>query len=276
MPSLGACGNGSRHNNGKCERASTRRGAPCTHPMPFPRPAADRSTPTLRTWPHRCASSTWQYLCAICSPTQAPRLPSRRVVLIGVEQDGITGWGEAAPFPGITTEDVGNVWDALHQQADLVARRSLGLLPATAEAAADQAHEDLTARQIGTQLWARLGGSDQPIPVTVAIGIQPSPALAIESIAKAVEAGFHSVKLKIGPGRDIAYLAAARDAFGELSIAADANGELRARRPLSRRGRLVWFGIPRTTTWGSSPCRAWSSARAIRDAHLSRRVHAHP
>ena len=148
----------------------------------------------------------------------------RRVVLIGVEQDGITGWGEAAPFPGITTEDVGDVWDALHQQADLVARRSLGLLPATAEAAADQAHEDLTARQIGTQLWARLGGSDRPIPVTVAIGIQPSPALAIESIAKAVEAGFHSVKLKIGPGRDIAYLAAARDAFGELSIAADANG----------------------------------------------------
>lgn len=92
----------------------------------------------------------------------------RRLILVGIEQDGLTGWGEAAPYPGITTEDGGDVWSALHQQAELVAKRHLGRLPATAAAAIDQAYEDLAARQQGLPLWARVGGSDRRITATVA------------------------------------------------------------------------------------------------------------
>ncbi len=148
----------------------------------------------------------------------------RRLILVGIEQDGLTGWGEAAPYPGITTEDVGDVWSALHQQAELVAKRHLGHLPATAAAAIDQACEDLAARQQGLPLWARVGGSDRRITATVAIGMEPTPRQTVSKVTEAVERGFRAVKLKIGPGHDSQFIRAVREAFGDLSLAADANG----------------------------------------------------
>ena len=42
--------------------------------------------------------------------TAAGRIEQRRTVLVGITEDGTTGWGEAAPYPGMTTDTIDGVW----------------------------------------------------------------------------------------------------------------------------------------------------------------------
>jgi len=60
--------------------------------------------------------------------------------------------------------------------------------------------------------------------VGVALGVQPSPAALAERAGAALAEGYRRVKLKVGPGRDVAYVGAAREAVGPAApLAADAN-----------------------------------------------------
>lgn len=45
----------------------------------------------------------------------------------------------------------------------------------------------------------------------------------MSKVSEAVERGFRAVKLKIGPGHDSRFIRAVREAFGGLSLTADAN-----------------------------------------------------
>ena len=156
----------------------------------------------------------------------------RRIILVGVEVEGVTGWGEAAPYPGINIESTDEIWDMLSQQPRLAAGRVIEMLPSTAAAAIDQAHADLSARQRAVPMWQYLGGRDGPVRATVAIGLSPTPSSTVASVYAAHEAGFTAVKLKIAPDHDHGHISAVRDTYPELSISVDANGSYRLDDPL--------------------------------------------
>ncbi len=151
----------------------------------------------------------------------------RQVVLVGVEESGVTGWGEAAPYPALTPESTDDVWRALRDEGLAMLGGKAPALPATAAAAFDQALEDLAARRAGESLTSRLGGSIRPVRACAAVGLEESPAETVDQVGQAVEAGIREVKIKIEPGRDLDYLQAVRDRYPDLAVAADANGSYR-------------------------------------------------
>ncbi len=154
-------------------------------------------------------------------------ISERRVVLVGITEDGITGWGEAAPYPAYTPETAEDVWKALTSGAGVFGGQR-SELPATAGAALGQALADLAARQAGIPLWSYLGGSGEPSTACAAIGLQESSDLMVSRVERMIEAGAGQVKIKIEPGRDVAPLRAVLERFPGLAVAADANGSYRS------------------------------------------------
>lgn len=156
--------------------------------------------------------------------TNARRTVAERgLVLVGVTEAGKAGWGEAAPFPGMTAESVNEVWKALRDRAGRVLERDLSGLPATGAAAADQAWADWEARMDGIPLGGRASGGRRA-RACAAVGLEQSPDETVRRVGEAVEAGIRQVKIKIEPGRDLDCLRAVRHSFPEISAAADANG----------------------------------------------------
>ncbi len=154
-------------------------------------------------------------------------ISERRVVLVGVTEEGITGWGEAAPYPAYTPETVKDVWEALTARGAGVLGGPCEGLPVTAAAAVEQALADLAARRAGIPLWSHLGGTGRPSMACAAIGLEESPDLTVVRVGRMIEAGARQVKIKIEPGRDVDRLRAVREQFPGLTVAADANGSYR-------------------------------------------------
>lgn len=143
-------------------------------------------------------------------------LHERRSLLVGVDRDGVTGWGEVAPFPGQGVGSVDEIWGALSSgSADMAAT-----VPALTNAIADR-----SARIDGTPLWRRLGGSGGPIRACLAVGASSNTLAEVEA---AVQAGYRRVKLKIQPGHDVEFVRKIRERFPALEVGVDANGSYEA------------------------------------------------
>jgi L-Ala-D/L-Glu epimerase / N-acetyl-D-glutamate racemase len=159
---------------------------------------------------------------------------SRELLLLSLQdEDGVTGYGEAAPL-GIAIDDVraaiedcrpalessdGSEW------ADLLAECArLAVLP-QALAAIDLALWDLAGKRAGQPVWQLLGVSQAaPVELNATIAAEDR-AGAAEQAAAARAAGFRCVKVKVGLGDDAGRLAAVRAAAGpEMAIRLDANG----------------------------------------------------
>ncbi len=149
---------------------------------------------------------------------------SRRTVLVGLGDGVHWGWGEAAPFPGVTDEEPAAVWDALRDAAGDIITGSPTDLPPTAAAAVDQARWDLEARHAGQSVTVRLGGMPGPVPACAAIGLTDTIGELLDVVAEVAARGVRCVKLKIKPGWDVEPLRAVRDAFESLRVGVDANG----------------------------------------------------
>lgn len=149
---------------------------------------------------------------------------SRRTVLVGIGDGRHCGWGEAAPFPGVTSDDPTEVWDALRDHARSIIEGRDTALPMTAAAAVDEARQDLAARIAGEPLAVRIGGTPVPIAACAAVGLTSTINELLGVVAETVDAGFRMIKLKIKPGWDIEPLRAIRDAFPDLRVGVDANG----------------------------------------------------
>lgn len=166
----------------------------------------------------------------------------RRILLVeAIAADGETGWGEcvAQETPAYSPETVGTAWPAI---AEWVAPVVLGreftgpeaVFPVMerafrghpmAKAAVEMAAWDLAARQEGVALARLLGGTRERVEAGVALGIQESPEALARRAAAAVAKGYRRVKIKVAPGADVAFAAAAREALGEsFPLACDANG----------------------------------------------------
>ncbi len=149
----------------------------------------------------------------------------REVILVGLTRGGTTGWGEAAPFPGFTGDDIRSAWTALVTTAqELVDGWQPPRAPITAGAALGQAWRDLEARERGVALHETIGGRPDPIPASVAVGIPESLDAFGSVLGEVVAAGYPRVKLKIKPGWDTEALRFVRDVFPMLDVGLDANG----------------------------------------------------
>jgi L-Ala-D/L-Glu epimerase len=150
--------------------------------------------------------------------------------------DGIVGYGEAAPLSGYDRVTIADVELALrdcrpaltgdgHDREAVLAHCSeLTTLP-QALAAIDLALWDLTGKRAGRPVWQLLGES-APVPVEVnaTIGAEDRSSAARQAAA-AREAGFATIKVKVGVGDDAGRLAATRAAAGrDMQIRIDANG----------------------------------------------------
>ncbi|NLG60981.1 MAG: o-succinylbenzoate synthase, partial [Candidatus Cloacimonetes bacterium] len=75
----------------------------------------------------------------------------------------------------------------------------------------------------GVSLAQLLGGTQERIPVGVSLGIQATPEALVERATAAAKAGYRKIKLKIEPGREIAFVAAVREALPDAELMVDAN-----------------------------------------------------
>jgi O-succinylbenzoate synthase len=82
---------------------------------------------------------------------------------------------------------------------------------------------DLYTRSRKQPLAEALGGTRREIESGVSLGIEPTVQGILEQVERFLDQGYRRIKMKIGPGRDLAYLRAVRERWPDLLLMADAN-----------------------------------------------------
>jgi L-alanine-DL-glutamate epimerase-like enolase superfamily enzyme len=200
----------------------------------------------------------------------------RELITVALTDDeGVTGWGEAAPLPAYDGVEPGSVRSALDAYAVELARAPRGAsgaelldlcrrahdLPA-ALAAIDMALWDRAGRRMGLPV-ARLLVDDpaQAVPVNATIAAADRAGVASE-VAGAVRAGFRCIKLKAGIGDDAGRVAAARAAGGpDVALRLDANGAWSVEEAVAAIGALAPAGLELV----EEPVRGVRAVAAVRD-----------
>jgi O-succinylbenzoate synthase len=169
---------------------------------------------------------------------------ARRVLLVELESDGLTAWGEcvAGEHPYFSDETVDTAWLVTESElaprllgADLVgAGGCVDLFRQVrghrmAKAALENAVWDLEAQVKRVSLSHLLGGTRSVIPCGVSIGIQPSLEQLMDKIATELSAGYQRVKLKCKPGWDTRIFEAVRARWPDITLSCDANSAYRMR-----------------------------------------------
>lgn len=170
--------------------------------------------------------------------TSFGRTTNRRIVLVGVQAEGLVGWGEVTcgETPSYSYETPETAWHILRdflipwalerswKSPPEIARRFQPVRGHNmAKAALENALWDIAAQAQGLPLAKLLGGSREEIPCGVSIGIQNSPEDLLERIRRELEAGYQRVKIKIKPGWDLKILESVRNTFPDIQLLADAN-----------------------------------------------------
>ncbi|HWZ51510.1 MAG TPA: o-succinylbenzoate synthase [Granulicella sp.] len=169
---------------------------------------------------------------------------ARRILLLEVEADGLTGWGEcvAGEHPFFSEETVDTAWLCIESELapKLLEGEVLygGSCPKIfhqvrgnrmAKAALENAVWDLEAQMEGVSLASLLGGTRERIPCGVSIGIQSSPERLMDKIAEELAAGYQRIKLKCKPEWDTAIFEAVRNRWPDILLSCDANSAYRMR-----------------------------------------------
>jgi O-succinylbenzoate synthase len=172
--------------------------------------------------------------------TGGTRITRKHSVLVRVhDSDGNIGYGEAPVFDDAwyTRETTASVMDALEHQCfplilsapiesavDLTRLLNQVAGNPTAKASLEGAFCHLQSMR-DTRSISRLWGEPKPqVQVGISLGIEADVSVLLERIARALDAGYRRVKLKIKPGRDVASVRAVRERFGDIPISVDANG----------------------------------------------------
>jgi o-succinylbenzoate synthase len=167
---------------------------------------------------------------------------TRRIMLVEIESEGMTAWGEcvAGEHPYFSDEMIDTAWIITETELAprLVGKELVGGggCPALfkqvrghrmAKAALENAVWDLEAQKKKIPLAELLGGTRSVISCGVSIGIQPSPAALMETIAKELEAGYQRIKLKCKPGWDTKIFEQVRARWPDIQLSCDANSAYR-------------------------------------------------
>jgi len=167
---------------------------------------------------------------------------ARRILLVEIESDGLTAWGEcvAGEHPYFSEESIDTAWLITETELAprLVAQEIVGggncptLFKQVrghrmAKAALENAVWDLEAQRKKVALAELLGGTRNVIPCGVSIGIQPSAAALMDKIAEELEAGYQRIKLKCKPGWDTKIFEQVRKRWPNIMLSCDANSAYR-------------------------------------------------
>jgi O-succinylbenzoate synthase len=155
-----------------------------------------------------------------------------------LESQGVTAWSECVsdpdPFYAYETNTtarhiIGDFLLPLVEPGiplgELEARfrrvRGHGMAKATVE----NALLILVAMQRSVPLHDLLGRPARRIPSGVSIGLKDTKAELLQAVARAVERGYHRVKMKVKKGQDVDWVAAVRDRYPGVPLMVDANGD---------------------------------------------------
>jgi O-succinylbenzoate synthase len=162
--------------------------------------------------------------------TSFGRTTERRIILVEVCVDGLSGWGEVTcgEHPFYNEEWTDSAWLILrdYSQAAPVASRVTSRIRGhnMARGGLEAAVWDLEARRNGVPLWKQIGGgARREIPCGVSIGIQDSVDTLLRSIDTELAAGYQRIKIKIKPGWDVNVVNEVRKRFPRTPLMADAN-----------------------------------------------------
>ena len=164
----------------------------------------------------------------------------RRILLLELhDASGASTWSEcvAGERPNYSPETIDTAWIAVR---DWIAPRLLGRTIGhpgqvhgwleddfrghnMAKAGVEMGLWGLGALLEGVPLARFIGGTRDRIATGISLGIQESPARLVEKAAAAVAEGYRKVKIKIGPGKDVEWVRAVREALPDAPLMADAN-----------------------------------------------------
>lgn len=166
----------------------------------------------------------------------------RRILLVEVMADGVSGWGEitAIETPSYNSETTDTAW---HIVSDFIAPVLAGKdftsaadVPRVlegirghymAKSGVENALWDIEAQDKGLPLWRLLGGTRSEIDCGVSLGIRENPQALVNRVDQELHSGYQRIKLKIKPGKDLDYVAAVRKQFPEIRLSVDANSAYR-------------------------------------------------
>src|ERR1700720_1037652 len=142
---------------------------------------------------------------------------NRRILLVEVVADGVSGWGEvtAAETPAYNAETTDTAW---HVISDFIAPCVVGRSVAEASElpplmARIRGHE-MAKSGVENALWdagAQLNG------------IRENPQSLVKRVEEELRSGYQRIKLKIKPGKDYEFVAAVRKEFPDIRLSVDAN-----------------------------------------------------
>ena len=162
----------------------------------------------------------------------------RRIVLVEVVAEGVSGWGEvtAGETPGYNAETTDTAWHVLTDfLAPVLIGKSISAaseLPALmshvrghemAKSGIENALWDVEAQLSGVPLYQHLGGTIEEIACGVSLGIRETPETLVKRVEEELASGYQRIKLKIKPGKDYKFIAAVRKEFPRILLSVDAN-----------------------------------------------------
>jgi O-succinylbenzoate synthase len=167
---------------------------------------------------------------------------NRRILLVEVQSEGLTGWGEctAGERPFFSGESTDTAWQVLvNELAPMLAAESPdhgGECPRIfravrgnpmAKAALENAIWDLEAQREGISISHLIGGVRESLPCGVSLGIQSSISELLSIVERELAAGYQRIKLKCKPGWDVEVFERVRSRWPGILLSCDANSAYR-------------------------------------------------
>jgi len=182
---------------------------------------------------------------------------NRRILLVEVVADGVSGWGEvtSGETPAYNSETTDTSW---HVISDFVAPAVIGRNVSSASELPDLLSQirghDMAKSGVENALWDAqaqiqevplsklLGGTLDEIASGVSLGIRENPEALVKRVEEELRGGYQRIKLKIKPGKDIEFVAAVRKKFPDILLSVDANSAYRLE-DVAHLRRLDEFGL---------------------------------
>src|SRR5438094_9716462 len=170
--------------------------------------------------------------------TSMERTEARRILLVQVNVDGVTGWAEcvAGESPYYSPEMIDTawfifrdfLWPLIKGKEFATANDVWDLLKRVrghnmAKAGLEAAVWDAEAKQKGVPLAKLLGGTREEIASGVSVGIKDSLDELVATVHKELAAGYQRIKIKIKPGKDLEPVRRLREEFPRIKLMVDAN-----------------------------------------------------
>lgn len=174
--------------------------------------------------------------------TSFGRTTDRRILLVEVESEGVTGWGEctAGEHASFSEESTDTAWLMLvHELIPALLGAEIdtaGSCPKAfsrvrgnrmAKAALENAVWDAESQQAEIPLAELLGGTRKEIACGVSLGLEPTVEQLMERVEAELAAGYQRIKLKCKPGYDIELFEAVRMRWPHVLLSCDANASYR-------------------------------------------------